>query len=81
MDMSDEYLCRNRDWDPSYLQLLFAEDFNDVTELWKSNVRDDELVTESIRVETECQPYCPITEDISLDDSTLCEAVEKIEEE
>ena len=79
MDVSDSMLCRNGDWDPSYLGLLFDEDFNDVTELWKSNVGDQELICESDRVERE--HYCPITEDISLDDSTLCTAVEKIEEE
>ena len=50
-----------------------------MTELWKSNVADSVLVNETSRVE--CQPYCPVTEDISLDDQTLCSAVEKIEQE
>ena len=50
-----------------------------MTELWKSNVADSVLVNETSRVER--QPYCPVTEDISLDDQTLCSAVEKIEQE
>ena len=79
MDISDDLLSSNRDWDPSYLRLFFDEDFNDMTELWKSNVVDSVLVNETSRVER--QPYCPVTEDISLDDQTLCSAVEKIEQE
>ena len=79
MDISDDLLSSNRDWDPSYLRLLFDEDFNDMTELWKSNVADSVLVNETSRVEH--QPYCPVIEDISLDDQTLCSAVEKIEQE
>ena len=79
MEVSDDILMGNRDWDPCYLRLLFEDDFHDVTELWKSNVRDEELVTETVRVERE--KYCPITEDISLDDATLCSEVEKIEDE
>ena len=49
----------------------------DFKELWQSNFNDADLVTESNRLEC----YCPITEDISLDDVVLCDAVEKIEEE
>ena len=79
MEVSDHLLVSNRDWDPSYLQLLFQEDFYDHSELWKSNVQDKELVTETARVERE--RYCPITEDISLDDEILYTGVEKIEEE
>ena len=79
MELSDRDLLMNMDWDPSYLRLLFKDDFNDNSNLWHSNVCDDELVKECVRVEHE--PYCPITEDISLDDSTLCRAVEQIEEE
>ena len=79
MEVSDSMLFRNRDWDPSYLKLLFAEDFNDVSDLWQSNVTDCELMNETCRVERE--RYCPITEDISMDDTTLCSVVEKIEEE
>ena len=81
MDVSDDLLLNNRDWDPSYLQLMFCDDFNDVTDLWKSNICDEDLITESVRVESQRDPYCPVTEDISLDDTTLCQAVKKIEEE
>ena len=81
MEVSDDFLFENRDWDPSYLQLLFRDDFNDVTELWKSNIRDEDLIAESNRVESQCEHYCPVTEDISLDDTVLYDAVEKIEEE
>ena len=42
---------------------------------------DSELVDASQKVEEKKEPYCPITEDISLDDQELCSAVEKIEEE
>ena len=45
--------------------------------MWSSNVTDSDLVQECERVEK----YCLIMEDISLDDSTLCQAVEIIEEE
>ena len=79
MEVSDNMLKMNRDWDPSYLKQLFDEDFYDQGDLWKSNVCDDDLVNESFRVERE--KYCPIIEDISMDDTTLCSAVEKIEEE
>ena len=77
MDVADVSLIRNRDWDPGYLRTLFDEDFYEFGDLWKSNVQDEELVRESNRLEH----YCPITEDISLDDNVLCEAVEHVEEE
>ena len=77
MDLSDHMLITNRDWDPSYLKDIFAEDFNDYSELWESDIMDSEIVTEVNRLEH----YCPIVEDISLDDVTLSEAVEKIENE
>ena len=40
MDTFDWYLSWNRDWDPSYLTMLFSEDFNDCSDLWNSNVDD-----------------------------------------
>ena len=70
-------LITNRDWDPSYLKDIFAEDFNDYSELWESDIMDSEIVSEVNTLEH----YCPIVEDISLDDVTLSEAVEKIENE
>ena len=77
MEVSDDLLCRNRDWDPSYLQQIFTQDFHDFSKMRSSNVNDYELVQESLTVEK----YVPITEDISLDDSTLCSAIEQIEQE
>ena len=75
MDVPDSCFLLNKDWDPSYLGLLFNKDFFDFKELWQSNVNDAELVHESNKVER----YSPITEDISLDDEVLCNAVEEIE--
>ena len=77
MDLSDECFKRNRDWDPSYLLMLFDEDFHDFNELWSSNMGDSELVSAIENLEI----YSPIVEDISMDDNTLCEAVEQIEQE
>ena len=77
MDIPDVTLVRNMDWDPSYLKDLLQEDFYDFGDLWRSNVQDHELVQESNRVER----YCPVTEDISLEDEVLCQAVENVEEE
>ena len=77
MELSDEILCSNFDWDPGYLSFLFSEDFNDFSDLWSSNVSDGKLLKEMDKVEC----YAPIVEDISLDDDILCHAVEKIESE
>ena len=72
----EDNLWVNRDWDPCYLSQIFSEDFNDFTEMWSTDVTDSEIVTEAIHAEH----YCPLVEDISLDDAELCTAVEKIEE-
>ena len=78
MEVSDRLMCANCDWDPSYLRQLFEEDFYEFSDLWvNSNVNDMELVQEADRMDK----YIPIVEDISLDDETLCSAVEKIEHE
>ena len=53
------------------------EDFHDFNELWSSNMGDSELVSAIENLEI----YSPIVEDISMDDNTLCEAVEQIEQE
>ena len=74
MDLSDEYISNNRDWDPSY---LCNQDFYEFSDMWCSNITDMEIVKETEKVET----YCPITEDISMDDTVLCSAVKKIEKE
>ena len=77
MEVADAMYVRNRNWDPCYLRDLFQEEFYKFGDLWKSNVMDIELLEESDRVER----YCPIKEDISLDDDTLCKAVENVEDE
>ena len=77
MELPNIVFACNRDWDPSYLSEIFNQDFYEFKDHWESNVCDDELVQESNRVEH----YCPITQDISLDDELLCQAVEKVEEE
>ena len=70
-------LLRNCDWDPSYLRQLFSQDFYEFSDFWSSNTNDKELVKEVEKVEK----YCPVVEDISIEDDILCTAVEKIEEE
>ena len=79
MEVPDKMFTVNRDWDPSYLHELMSGDFFEFSELWTSNVGDNELVKETNRVERE--RYCPVVEDISIEDDVLCSAVEKIEEE
>ena len=76
MDVSDRFLWQNRDWDPSYLSTIFDMDFHDFNDLWISNTQDSELV----KVAEHVEKYCPIVEDISMDDTELCNAVEAIEE-
>ena len=77
MDVSDGELLCNRDWDPSYLHSIFSSEFDDLLDLWDSSINDMELVKH-----VECvEKYCPIVEDISMDDDTLCKAVEGIEKE
>ena len=78
MDVPDACLWNKRDWDPSYLRKIFSHDFYEFSELWSDkNIKDTELVKQVEMVEK----YSPIVEDISLDDETLCTAVEKIEDE
>ena len=77
MELSDSNLLVNRDWDLLYLSSIFDAEFYDFTEMWCSDITDSDLVTEVNKLET----YCPVVEDISMDDTELCTAVEKIEEE
>ena len=77
MDLSDKELIFNHDWDPSYLAMLFNDDFNESPNLWSSNIDDRDLVHAVGKLEI----YSPIVEDISMDDSTLCKAVEEIEDQ
>ena len=75
MDLTDRVFVANRDWDPQYLTELVTQDFYDFTEHWQNSISDMELMA------TEGHKYSPLVEDISLDDATLCEAVEQIEQE
>ena len=75
MEVSDEFLVNNQDWDPSYLATLVSSDFYEFSDLWTNSLSDFDLVQEMEKVET----YCPVVEDISMEDDDLCRAVEKIE--
>ena len=77
MDISDHYFVTNRDWDPSYLQEIVSQDFYDFKDLWQSNMCDRDLVQAAERIDR----YMPVVEDISIDDNTLYDAVEQIENE
>ena len=77
MDVPDSTLFCNHDWDPLYLRGIFDTEFNDFSDLWCSDINDMDLLSHVEQVEH----YCPIVEDISLDDETLCKAVEGIERE
>ena len=76
MELSDSVLLKNRDRDPSYLSSIFDVDFYEINDLWNSSMSDFELMEGVNFVEK----YCPIVEDISMDDEELCQAVETIEE-
>ena len=75
-EISDRLLMSDRIWDPGYLYEICQQDFYQFEELWGMNPNDMELVKEVEKVES----YCPIVEDISLDDEVLCSAVTDIEE-
>ena len=77
MELADSILVHNRDWDPSYLSSIFEGDFFDFSDLWINDMDDKELMDSVNEVER----YCPIVEDISLDDDQLYSAVETIEAE
>ena len=76
MEIADQMFITNHDWDPYYLRELVTQDFYDFKNHWEnSGISDMDLVS------TEEGRYCPLVEDISLDDSTLYEAVSQIEEQ
>ena len=77
MDITDQLFATNSDWDPCYLRELFSQDFYEFEDLWQSSILDMEL----IQVDREVPRYSSEIEDISLDDDTLYEAVEQIEQE
>ena len=76
MDTNDLFI--NFDWEPSYLELIFNEDFLDMTDLW-----NEEFVTDSELLEMckNSEIYSPIVQDIMLDEDDLVRAVTKIESE
>ena len=74
--MENDYLETNLDWDPSYLAQIFNVDFNDMSDLWgESDSSVDTLLLQ------EMDKYCPVVEDITIEDEVLCAAVESIENE
>ena len=75
MDLCDQIFVTNRDWDPTYLRQIVAQDFYEFKELWQNSIGDGELV----QAMEAADRYTPMVEDISLDDTTLCKAVEEIE--
>ena len=77
MEVPDCMFYLNRDWDPCYLSSIVDSDFYEFGELWNTDMDDRELVNYVDKIDK----YCPIVEDISLDDRELCSAVETIEAE
>ena len=76
--MEGDDLFDNLDWDPVYLSVIFNQDFFDMSELWSDDtVTDGELLEMSSKGEM----YCPVTEDIAIEDRVLAEAVDQIESE
>ena len=75
MELSDRMFVMNHDWDPQYLRDIVSQDFYEFRDLWQSNISDCDLVREA----NDAERYSPIIEDISMDDDTLCQAVEHIE--
>ena len=77
MEVTETSLICNKDGDPVYLQTIFDTDFYEFTDLWTTSVPDMELIRHVENVEK----YCTIVENISLNDNTLCEAVDQIGKE
>ena len=75
MEISDWALVHNKDWDPAYLVEIFNQNFFEFSDLSQSAITDEDFVCEMDKMEK----YNPLVEDISLDDSALCEAIEQIE--
>ena len=80
MELSDRIFFTNNDWDPQYLREIVSQDFYDFTEHWQSSLANMELVEAVEKVVTSGR-YCPLVENISLDDDTLYDAVAQIESE
>ena len=79
MDIADRVFVTNLDWDPQYLMECVMQDFYDFTKHWQNCLSDKELI-DGERPGPGSR-YCPLVEDMSLDDDTLYEAVEQIEQE
>ena len=77
MDLADRVFTANYDCDPSYLRYIFSQDFFEFRELWSNGMGDQDL----IKAAEASEQYCPVVEDISLDDDTLYDAVAQIENE
>ena len=77
MDVPDCALVCNHDWDPSYLSTIFDSELEDLNDIFSDSISDMDLVEHVEQIEC----YCPVVEDILLDDVTLCQAVEQIEQE
>ena len=80
MELSDRIFFTYRDWYPQYLREIVSQDFYDFTKHWQSSLADMELV-EVAKKAMASGRYCPLIEDISLDDDTLYDAVTQIESE
>ena len=80
MELLDRIFVTNHDWVPQYLREVVAQDFYDFRELWQSSICDKELVR-ATEMAKAMKKYSPLVEDISLDDDTLYEAVQQIENE
>ena len=67
MDIADCVFVTNLDWDPQYLMECVTQDFYDFTEHWQNCLSDKELIDG----QRPGPQYCPVVEDISLDDDTV----------
>ena len=76
--MDKDAIFLNLDWDPCYLASIFDMDFNDMSVLWNCEGVSDSVI---MNLPETSGIYCPLVEDISLDDNDLHDAVEKIESE
>ena len=76
MELSDRIFVTNFDWDPIHLKQMVSADFYEFREFSQSNIADKELVKEAEKTEW----YCPLVEDISID-NVLYKVVQEIENE
>ena len=76
-DLADRVFMVNYDWDPSYLRYIFSQDFFEFCELWSNGMGDQDMIWAAEASER----YCPVVENISLDNDTLYYAVAQIKNE